>query len=163
MGKYQPLCASVLSSLKRRAQLHCPWPLQPSFPCCCYPDFCFPLCLRILRVPAPGTAALGNLPKGLLLLLCPTPVLLDWVCLCATQGRQQCRVQGRLPLPPAALSNRSPRTPQRWRQLPRQQRIGALCVLINPKAPWVWASASQCKSNPEHPLVREPQPWECSC
>lgn len=87
MGKYQPLpssSASVLSSLKRRAQLHSPWPLQPSFPCCCCPHFCFSLCLRILSVPAPGTAALGNLPKGLLFLLCPTLVLLDWVPLCHT-------------------------------------------------------------------------------
>lgn len=101
MGKYQPLCASVLSSLKRRAQLHCPWPLQPSFPCCCCPDFCFPLCLGILRVPAPGTAALGNLPKGLLLLLCPTPVLLDWVPLCHTG---QAAVQGPGQAPAASCS-----------------------------------------------------------
>lgn len=70
MGKYQPLSsssASVLFILKERAQLHSPWPLQPSLPCCCCPDFYFPLCLRILRVPAPGTAALGYLPKGLML------------------------------------------------------------------------------------------------
>lgn len=69
-GKCQPSSsssASVLSSLERRAQLHSPWPLQPPFLCCCCPDFYFPLCLRILRVPASGTAALGNLPKGFLL------------------------------------------------------------------------------------------------
>lgn len=109
MGKYQPLSsasASVLSSLKRRAQLHSPWPLQPSFPCCC-PDFCFPLCLRIFRVPAPGTAALGNLPKGLLLAFAlPNSCFIGLgadprQCLCATQGRQQCRVQGRLLLQPS--------------------------------------------------------------
>lgn len=69
MGKYQPLSsssASVLSSLEE-SPAPLPMALQPSFPFCCCPIFCFPLCLRILRVPAPGTAALGNLPKGLLL------------------------------------------------------------------------------------------------
>lgn len=103
MGKYQPLslCASVLSSLKRRAQLHSPWLFQPSFPCCCCPDFSFPLCLRILWVPAPGTAALGNLPKGLLLLLCPAPVLLDWAPLCHTG---QAAVQGPGQAPAASCS-----------------------------------------------------------
>lgn len=36
-------------------------------------------------------------------------------------------------------------------------------MLVNPKSPWVCASASHCKSNTEHLPVREPQPWEWSC
>lgn len=102
MGKYQPLSsssASVLSGLESSAPL--PMAPPPSFPCCC-PDFCFPLCLRILRVPAPGTAALGNLPKGLLLLLCSTPVFLDWVPLCHTG---QAAVQGPGQAPAASCSS----------------------------------------------------------
>lgn len=53
-----------------------------------------------LRVPAPGTAALGNLPKGLLLAFAlPSSSFVGLgadpkQCLCATQGRQQYRVQG---------------------------------------------------------------------
>lgn len=92
-----------LSALQLKEESPAPLPMAPPalFPCCCYPDFCFPLCLRILRVPAPGTAALGNLPKGLLLLLCPTPVLLDWVPLCHTG---QAAVQGPGQAPAASCS-----------------------------------------------------------
>lgn len=148
-----------LSALQLQEESPAPLTMVPPalLPMLLLSQFLFSLCLRILRVPAPGTTALGNLPKGLLFALAlPSSCFIGLgahpkECLCYTgQGPGQAPAASCSLLQPCpAALHRLVMSPSEMEAAPQAAVNWSLeCV----DKSQITLALCQCKSNTEHLL-----------